>query len=105
MSFILARRNSKCPRFSRSPTPTTSPPPASRTARRTTLSECVPLLDIALEFIDRGPSELTIEAVESYRESAIRILENMRPVIERQAKATLAAWMTQVGDVELRAAA
>ena len=80
---------------------------ATRLAHRksTTLSECVPLLDIALELIDRGPTELTIEAVESYRESAIRILENMRPVIERQAKATLAAWMTQVGDVEFRAAA
>ena len=63
------------------------------------------MLDIALEFIDRGPAELTIEAVESYRESAIRILENMRPVIERQAQATLAAWMHQVGDVEMRAAA
>jgi len=73
--------------------------------RTTSLTECVPLLDIALEFIDRGPAELTIEAVESYRENAIRILENMRPVIERQAKATLAAWMTQVGDVEMRAAA
>ena len=81
---------------------------ATRLAHRktTTLSECVPLLDIALEFIDRGPTELTIEAVESYRESAIRILENMRPVIERQAKATLAAWQMQVGEVvELRAAA
>ena len=74
-------------------------------SRTPTLSECVPLLDVALEFIDRGPAELTIEAVESYRESAIRMLESMRPVIERQAKATLAAWMTQVGDVELRAAA
>ena len=73
--------------------------------KTTSLTECVPLLDLALEFIDRGPTELTIEAVESYRENAIRILENMRPVIERQAKATLAAWMTQVGDVELRAAA
>jgi len=29
----------------------------------------------------------------------------MRPVIERQAKATLAAWRSQVGDIELRAAA
>jgi hypothetical protein len=78
---------------------------AERLARTktTSLTECVPLLDIALEFIDRGPAELTIEAVESYRENAIRILENMRPVIERQAKATLAAWMTQVEDV--RAAA
>ena len=80
---------------------------ASRLARSktTTIAECVPLLDVALEFIDRGPAELTIEAIESYRESAIRLLENMRPVIERQAKATLAAWQTQVGDVALRAAA
>ena len=80
---------------------------ATRLAHRktTTLSECVPMLDIALELIDRGPAELTIEAVESYRENAIRILENMRPVIERQAKATLAAWMHQVGDVEMRAGA
>jgi hypothetical protein len=73
--------------------------------RTTSLSECVPLLDIALEFIDRGPEELTIEAVETYRENAIRILENMRPVIERQAKSMLANWMHQMGDVELRAAA
>ena len=80
---------------------------AARLARSktTTLSECVPLLDVALEFIDRGPTELTIEAIESYREAAIRLLENMRPVIERQAKATLEAWRHQVGDVELRAAA
>jgi len=74
-------------------------------SKTTTITECVPLLDVALEFIDRGPTELTIEAVESYREAAIRLLENMRPVIERQAKATLAAWQRQVGDVELRAAA
>jgi hypothetical protein len=80
---------------------------AARLARSktTTLSECVPLLDVALEFIDRGPTELTIEAIESYREAAIRLLENMRPVIERQAKATLAAWQMQVGEVEFRAAA
>jgi hypothetical protein len=75
-------------------------------SKTTTLSECVPLLDVALEFIDRGPTELTIEAIESYREAAIRLLENMRPVIERQAKATLAAWQMQVGEaVEFRAAA
>jgi len=80
---------------------------AARLARSktTTLSECVPLLDVALEFIDRGPTELTIEAIESYREAAIRLLENMRPVIERQAKATLAAWQMQVGEMEFRAAA
>jgi len=80
---------------------------ASRFARSktTSIAECVPLLDVALDFIDRGPAELTIEAIESYRESAIRLLENMRPVIEHQAKATLAAWQMQVGDVQLRAAA
>jgi hypothetical protein len=74
-------------------------------SKTTTLAECVPLLDIALEFIDRGPEELTIEAVENYRENAIRILQNMRPVIERQAKSILSNWMHQMGDVELRAAA
>ena len=74
-------------------------------SKTTTITECVPLLDVALEFIDRGPAELTIEAIESYREAAIRLLENMRPAIERQAKATLAAWQMQVGDVQLRAAA
>src|SRR5437762_13909452 len=81
---------------------------AARLARSktTSLSECVPLLDVALDFIDRGPAELTIEAIEAYRERAIRLLETMRPVIERQAKATLAAWRSQVGDVVgLRAAA
>ena len=80
---------------------------AARLARSkaTTVAECVPLLDVTLDFIDRGPAELTIEAIEAYRESAIRLLENMRPVIERQAKATLAAWRHQVGDVELRVAA
>ncbi|HWP14148.1 MAG TPA: hypothetical protein VNM46_00835, partial [Xanthobacteraceae bacterium] len=41
-------------------------------SKTTTITECVPLLDVALEFIDRGPAELTIEAVESYREAAIR---------------------------------
>lgn len=74
-------------------------------SKTTSLAECVPLLDIALEMIDRGPEELTIEAVETYRENAIRLLENMRPVIERQAKNMLATWMNQMGDVELRAAA
>ena len=80
---------------------------AARLARSkaTTVAECVPLLDVALDFIDRGPAELTIEAIEAYRESVIRLLENMRPVIERQAKATLAAWQMQVGEVEFRAAA
>jgi len=74
-------------------------------SKAATLSDCVPLLAIALEFIDRGPAELTIEAVESYRENAIRILENVRPVIERQAKTMLSDWMHANEVVELRAAA
>src|SRR5437763_14586093 len=80
---------------------------AARLARSKTssLAECVPLLDVTLDFIDRGPAELTIEAIEAYRESAIRLLENMRPGIERQAKATRAAGGNQGGEVELRAAA
>ena len=74
-------------------------------SKTTTINECVPLLDVALEFIDRGPADITIEAIEHYREHAIALLESMRPAIERQAKATLAAWQMQVGDVGLRAAA
>ena len=75
--------------------------------KTTTLAECVPLLAIALELIDRGPAELTIEAVEAYRENAIRILENVRPVVERQAKTMLTDWMHRVAanDMELRVAA
>ena len=44
---------------------------AARLARSktTSLAECVPLLDVALDFIDRGPAELTIEAVESLSRS------------------------------------
>ena len=53
----------------------------------------MPLLAIALEFIGRGPAALTVEAVENYRVSAVKILEHLRPVIERKAEATLAAWM------------
>jgi hypothetical protein len=57
-----------------------------------TLAECVPLLTIALQFVERGPSALTVEGVEEYRATAIRLLEHVRPVIEREAGVTLAAW-------------
>ena len=46
--------------------------------KSTTLSECVPLLDIALELIDRGPTDLTIEAIESYRECGSRFRDSSR---------------------------
>jgi hypothetical protein len=57
-----------------------------------TLAECVPLLTVALEFVDRGPAAITVEGVEAYRANAIRMLEHVRPVIERQAGQTLADW-------------
>src|SRR3954471_15467277 len=50
-----------------------------------TLAECVPLLAIALEYIGRGPAALTIDAVEKYRLGAVKILEHLAPVIEREA--------------------
>jgi hypothetical protein len=57
-----------------------------------TLTECVPLLSIALQFVDHGPSALTVEGVEQYRANAIRLLEHVRPIIEREAGMTLADW-------------
>ncbi len=57
-----------------------------------TLAECVPLLSVALQFVDCGPASLTVEGVEVYRANAIRLLEHVRPVIERQAGQTLAEW-------------
>jgi hypothetical protein len=57
-----------------------------------TLSECVPLLAIALEYVSRGPSSLTVDAVEKYRLGAVKLLEHLRPVIEREADLTLGEW-------------
>ena len=81
---------------------------ASRLARSktATLAECVPLLAVALEFIDRGPPHSPSRRSRNYRaKRGEDLLESMRPVIERQAKVTLAEWKHRVGDVELRAAA
>ncbi len=68
-----------------------------RAARPTpaTLTECVPLLALALQFVDRAPCALTVNAVERYRADATRMLENMRPVIERAAGLTLEDWAAQ----------
>src|SRR5262245_26939573 len=60
-----------------------------------TLSECVPLLTIAREFIDRGPETLTIDGIERYRQNAARFIEHVRPVIERKAGMTLADWAAE----------
>jgi len=62
------------------------------------LVECVPLLAVALEFIDRGPAALTIEGVEHYRASTICLLEHIRPAVEQEARRTLASWTLQLDD-------
>jgi hypothetical protein len=64
---------------------------AARPAPKT-LAECVPLLTVALQFVDRGPSALTVEHVEEYRANAIRLLEHVQPVLEREAGMTLSDW-------------
>src|SRR5882724_2496667 len=71
-----------------------------------TLAECVPLLAIALEYIGRGPAALTVDAVERYRLGAVKILEHLRPVIEREADLTLGEWaIGGTEPVQLRLAA
>ena len=57
-----------------------------------TLAECVPLLAIALEYVSRGPASLSVDAVEKYRLGAVKLLEHLRPVIEREADLTLGEW-------------
>jgi len=63
--------------------------PDTKTA---TLAECVPLLAIALEYINRGPSGISVDAIEKYRLGAAKLLEHLRPVIEREADLTLGEW-------------
>lgn len=71
-----------------------------------TLAECVPLLAIALEYVSRGPASLTVDAVEKYRLGAVKILEHLRPVIEREADMTFGEWaMGGTGGTQLRLAA
>src|SRR3954466_7993412 len=71
-----------------------------------TLAECVPLIAIALEYIGRGPAALTVDAVEKYRLGAVKILELVRPVIEREADLSLGEWvMGGTEPVQLRLAA
>lgn len=71
-----------------------------------TLAECVPLIAMALEYINRGPAALTVDAVEKYRLGAAKILEHVRPVIEREADLTLGEWaLGGTEPVQLRLAA
>lgn len=70
------------------------------------LAECVPLIAMALEYINRGPASLTVDAVEKYRLGAVKILEAVRPVIEREADLTLGEWVVGGAEpVQLRLAA
>jgi hypothetical protein len=57
-----------------------------------TLAECVPLLTVALQIVDRGPGTLSVEGVEAYRANAIRLLEHVHLVLERESGMTLADW-------------
>jgi hypothetical protein len=71
-----------------------------------TLAECVPLIAMALEYISRGPASLSVDAVETYRLGAVKILEHVRPVIEREADLTLGEWaIGGTEPVQLRLAA
>ena len=71
-----------------------------------TLAECVPLLAIALEYVSRGPAALSVDAVEKYRIGAVKLLEQLRPVIEREADLTVGEWAIGGADpVQLRLAA
>jgi hypothetical protein len=76
------------------------------TTQSATLAECVPLLAIALEYLNRGPQAITVDAVEKYRLGAVKILEHLRPVIEREADLTLGEWaIGGTEPVQLRLAA
>jgi len=75
-------------------------------AQSATLAECVPLVAIALEYLNRGPASLSVDAVEKYRLGAVKILEHLRPVIEREADLSLGEWaMGGTAPVQLRIAA
>jgi hypothetical protein len=67
-----------------------------RTPSANALADCVPLLAIAMELIDRGPSALTIEGVEGYRAKVMRLLEHIRPIVENEATVTLADWTSKL---------
>jgi hypothetical protein len=71
-----------------------------------TLAECVPLLAIALEYVNRGPASLSVDAIETYRLGVAKLIEHLRPVIEREADLTLGEWAVGgTRPVELRLAA
>ena len=77
--------------------------PGTRPRRLPNACRCIA---IALEYIGRGPASLTVDAVEKYRLGAVKILEHVRPVIEREADLTLGEWVVGGAEpVRLRLAA
>src|SRR5438445_355856 len=62
---------------------------------------------IALELINRGPTTISIEGVESFRTKVLHLLSQIRPVIEHEAKVSLADWTDRLAaepQVQRRAA-
>jgi hypothetical protein len=74
------------------PTPFAALHEATETAESSSIAECVPLIAIALELINRGPTTLSIEGVENFRTKIMHLLSHIRPVIEQEAKMSLADW-------------
>ncbi len=70
--------------------------PNGSSAKTPSLAECVPLLAIAIEYLDRGPSSLSLESIENYRARAKRLLEHLRPAIESSAHFTLEDWANSI---------
>ena len=64
--------------------------------RPKTISECVPLVAVAAEFLRRGPDDLSIAGVETYRAKALELLSDVKPVIESRAGMTLDEWAAAV---------
>jgi hypothetical protein len=78
------------------PTPFAAMPEAAGTAGSSSIAECVPLIAIALELISRGPTTISIEGVEDFRTKIMHLLSHIRPVIEQEAKLSLADWTNQL---------
>jgi hypothetical protein len=77
------------------------------TAEAPSIAECVPLMAIALELISRGPTTISIEGVENFRTKVMHLLSQIRPVIEHEAKVSLADWTDRLAadpQVQRRAA-
>jgi hypothetical protein len=69
---------------------------AVETAEAPSIAECVPLIAIALELINRGPTTISIEGVEDFRTKILHLLAHIRPVIEQEARMSLADWTNKL---------